>query len=309
MTVHNILTHPRVKLLLALSRTPHLIVDLATPAMAALLCLGRFPSPAVVFLGLVTVFAGYTAVYALNDLVDYRTDREKVRVGGYSDGEEFLDGVLVRHPLAKGVLTLPEGILWAAGWALVAMVGAWLLNPVCFYIFLAGGVLESIYCLLWRVTPLRAVINGIVKSLGAVAAVFAVDPQPSVLFLALLLGLIFFWEIGGQNIPNDWTDIEEDRRFKAKTIPVKLGLERAALLALACLVAAFLLTFVLMWVSPLAFGAIHLLAVAGLGVWLLLLPVLRLVEENDRSKAMDLFNKASHYPLSLLVVVIVRVIG
>ena len=308
MTVNRIFTHPRLKLLLALSRTPHLLIDLATPAMAALLCLGRFPSPAVVLLGLITVYAGYTAVYALNDLVDYRTDREKVRVGGYNDGEDFLDGVLVRHPLAKGVLTLPEGILWAAGWAVVAMVGAWLLNPICFYIFLAGGVLEVVYCRLWRVTPLRAVVNGVVKSLGAVAAVFAVDPHPSPIFLGVLLGLVFFWEIGGQNIPNDWTDIEEDRHFKAKTIPVKLGLARAALMSQACLVAAYLLTFLLIWISPLTFGAIHLLAVAGLGLWLLLLPVLRLVEQNDRRKAMDLFNKASHYPLSLLAVVMVRIL-
>ena len=308
MTFNSILTNPRLKLLLALSRTPHLIIDLATPALAALLCLGHVPSPVVVFLGLITVYAGYTAVYALNDLVDYRTDLEKVRAGGYSDGEDFLDGVLVRHPLAKGVLTLPEGILWAAGWSVVAMLGAWLLNPICFYIFLAGGVLEAIYCLLWRVTPLRAVINGIVKSLGAVAAVFAVDPHPSVLFLVFLLGLIFFWEIGGQNIPNDWTDIEEDRRFKAKTIPVKLGLVRAALLSQACLVAAYLLTFMLVWISPMIFGAIPLLAVAGLGVWLLLLPVLRLVGENDRRNAMDLFNKASHYPLSLLIVVMATLV-
>ena len=263
MTVNSILTHPRLKLLLALSRTPHLIIDLATPALAALLCLGHLPSPAVVWLGLITVFAGYAAVYALNDLVDYRTDREKVRVGGYSDGEDFLDGVLVRHPLAKGMLALPEGILWSVGWALVAMAGAWMLNPICFYIFVAGGVLEAIYCLLWRVTPIRAVINGVVKSLGAVAAVFAVDSHPSLFFLLFLISLIFFWEIGGQNIPNDWTDIEEDRHFKAKTIPVILGLRRAALLALACLVAAFLLTFVLMWISPMTFGAIHLLAVAA----------------------------------------------
>jgi 4-hydroxybenzoate polyprenyltransferase len=131
-------------------------------------------------LGLITVFAGYTAVYALNDLVDYRADREKIRAGEYAGGEEYLDldSLLMRHPLARGVLTLPEGILWAGGWALVAMIGAWLLNPVCFYIFLAGGLLEAVYCLLWRVTPLRALINGIVKSLGAVAAVYAVNPQP-----------------------------------------------------------------------------------------------------------------------------------
>ena len=308
MTIDAILTHPRLKLFLALSRTPHGIIDIATPALAALLCLGHFPSSVTTVLGLITVFAGYTAVYALNDLVDYRTDMEKVRAGGYGDGEDFLDGVLVRHPLAKGVLTLPEGIMWAGGWALVAMIGAWLLNPVCFYIFLAGGLLEAVYCLLWRVTPLRALINGIVKSLGAVAAVYAVNPQPSILFIIVLFGWIFFWEIGGQNIPNDWTDIEEDRRFKARTIPVQLGLARAGLLALTCLVAAFLLTFLLVWVSPLTFGFIHLLALAGSGVWLLLLPVLRLVEGNDRRQAMDLFNKASHFPLSVFVVVFFRLV-
>jgi 4-hydroxybenzoate polyprenyltransferase len=308
MTPNAFLTHPRLQLLLALSRTPHGIIDIASPALAALLCLGRFPSLGITLLGLVTVFAGYTAVYALNDLVDYRTDRRKVRAGGYGDGEDYLDGVLVRHPLAKGVLTLPEGILWAGGWALAAMAGAWLLNPVCFYIFLAGGLLEAIYCLLWQVTPLRALINGIVKSLGAVAAVYAVNPQPSILFISVLFCCIFFWEIGGQNIPNDWTDIAEDRRFKAKTIPVKLGLARAGMLALACLVAAFFLTFLLVWVSPLTFGFIHLLALAGLGLWLLLLPALRLVDTHERLRAMDLFNKASYYPFSLLAVVLVRLL-
>jgi 4-hydroxybenzoate polyprenyltransferase len=179
---------------------------------------------------------------------------------------------------------------------------------VCFYIFLAGGLLEAVYCLLWRVTPLRALINGIVKSMGAVAAVYAVNPQPSVIFIAVLFGWIFFWEIGGQNIPNDWTDIEADRRFKARTIPVQLGLARAGLLALGCLVAAFFFTFLLAWVSPLTFGVLHLLVLAGLGVWLLLLPALRLVEANDRPLAMDLFNKASHFPLSVFGVVLVRLL-
>ncbi len=308
MTFNAILSHPRLKLFLALSRTPHGIIDIATPALAALLCLGRFPSLSIILLGLVTGFAGYTAVYALNDLVDYHTDRQKVSAGGYGDGEGYLDGVLVRHPLAKGVLSLPEGILWTGGWALVAMVGAWLLNPICFYIFLAGGLLEAIYCLLLRVTPLRALINGIVKTLGAAAAVYAVNPQPPVLFLIVLFGWIFFWEIGGQNIPNDWTDIEEDRRFRAQTIPVKLGLARAGMLALACLVAAFFFTFLLVWISPLTFNFVHLLALAGSGVWLLLLPALRLVEANHRQQAMALFNRASYFPLSVLVVVVVRLV-
>lgn len=304
-----ILAHPRLKLFLALSRTPHGVIDIATPALAALLGLGGFPALGTTILGLITVFAGYTAVYALNDLVDYRTDRAKVDAGGYADGETYLDGVLTRHPLAKGVLSVGEGLLWTIGWALVAMVGAWLLNPVCFFIFLVGGALEAIYCLLLRVTPLRAVLNGIVKALGAVAAVYAVDPQPSILFLLVLVAWIFLWEIGGQNIPNDWTDIEEDRRFSAKTIPVRLGLTRAALLALGCLTTAFLLTFVLIGVSPLTLGAPHQVILVGLGAWLLLLPALQLVEGSDRRQAMNLFNRASHFPLSVLGVVLIRLIA
>jgi 4-hydroxybenzoate polyprenyltransferase len=299
---------PRLKLFFALSRTPHGVIDMATPALAALLCLGHFPPAGTIVLGLVTAFAGYTAVYALNDLVDYRMDRQKVHLGAYADGENFLDGVLVRHPLAKGALTLHEAVLWTGGWALVAMVGAWLLNPICLFIFLAGGLLEALYCLLWRVTPLRALINGIVKSLGAVAAVYAVNPQPSMMFLIVLFSWIVCWEIGGQNIPNDWTDIQDDRRFKAKTIPVQLGMARSGLLALACLVAAFFLTFLLVWVSALSFGIVHLLALVGLGLGLLLWPALRLVEANGRPQAMDLFNKASLFPLSLFGVVLVRLL-
>ena len=69
----------RLKLFLALSRTPHGILDMATPALAALLWLGGFPSAGVIALGLLTAFAGYTAVYALNDLVDYRVDKEEAR--------------------------------------------------------------------------------------------------------------------------------------------------------------------------------------------------------------------------------------
>ena len=49
----------------------------APPPLAPLLWLGYFPSPYIVIIGLVTTFAGYTAVYALNDIVDYKVDKEK----------------------------------------------------------------------------------------------------------------------------------------------------------------------------------------------------------------------------------------
>ena len=296
----------RLKLYLALSRTPHGIIDMAAPALAALLCLGHFPPIQVTLVGIVTVFAGYTAVYALNDLVDLRTDRQKVDIGGYSDGENYLDGVMMRHPMAKGALSFKAGLAWAVGWAIIALAGAYWLNPVCLYIFLAGCLLEGLYCKLWRVTPLRALVNGAVKTLGSVAAVFAVDPSPSPLFLIALFAWMFAWEIGGQNIPNDWTDIEEDRHFKAQTIPLRLGLHKATLVIVACLTAALFLNIVLLWVSPLTFGILPMIVVVAVNVLLLLHPALLLVERQQRELAMALFNKASYYPLAMLGIVLVR---
>ena len=67
----------RLKLFWALSRTPHGLLDMCTPCFAALLWLGALPPVDVVLIGLVTTFAGYTAVYAWNDVVDFRVDREK----------------------------------------------------------------------------------------------------------------------------------------------------------------------------------------------------------------------------------------
>lgn len=296
----------RLKLYLALSRTPHGIIDMAAPALAALLCLGQFPPIQVTLVGIITVFAGYTAVYALNDLVDLRTDRQKVDIGGYSDGENYLDGVMMRHPMAKGALSFKAGLAWAVGWAVLALAGAYWLNPVCLYIFLAGCLLEGLYCKLWQVTPLRALINGAVKTLGSVAAVFAVDPSPSPLFLIVLFAWMFAWEIGGQNIPNDWTDIEEDRHFKAQTIPVRLGLQKATLVIVACLTAALFLNIVLLWVSPLTFGILPMIVVVAVNVLLLLHPAQLLAERQQRELAMALFNKASYYPLAMLGIVLVR---
>jgi 4-hydroxybenzoate polyprenyltransferase len=62
----------RIKLFWALSRTPHGLLDMSTPALGALLWLGAFPPLDIIILGIFTVIAGYTAVYAWNDVIDYR---------------------------------------------------------------------------------------------------------------------------------------------------------------------------------------------------------------------------------------------
>ncbi len=298
----------KLKLFMALSRTPHGLLDMATPCFAALLWIGEFPSLRIILIGLITVFAGYTAVYALNDLVDYRIDQEKITKGNYCNPDDYLDAMMVRHPLAQGCLSFKQGLVWALFWSTIAGIGAYLLNPVCVLIFLAGCCLETVYCIMWRITPLRAVISGAVKTSGPIAGIFAVDPTPSPVFVMVLFLALFFWEIGGQNIPADWTDLESDRRLKAQTIPVRFGTQRSAEFLLSCLIFALVLMAISFQLSKSGFEMVAPTISLILGIYLLLIPAIRLYQSNSRSDAMALFNKSSYYPLALLAAVLISFI-
>jgi 4-hydroxybenzoate polyprenyltransferase len=294
----------RLKLFLALSRTPHGLLDLATPLLAALLWLGRLPPVDVTALGILGAFAGYTAVYALNDIVDYRTDMEKINKSGFHRDVAYLDAAFVRHPLARGLLSLPEAVAWAGGWGLVSMVAAYLLNPVCAFILIGGCILEAIYCLLLRVSQLRALVSGVVKTLGGLAAVFAVDHSPEPSFLSLLFLWLFFWEIGGQNVPADWHDIEEDAALAARTVPVVYGPRGASIIVLATLTLSVILSGFFLGHSPKVLELPFLVVALAAGCFFLLWPAVRLFRTRDRKEAAVLFNRASYYPLGLLMLVV-----
>jgi len=293
----------RLKLFLALSRTPHGLLDLATPVVAAIFWLGGLPSGPVMALGVVAAFAGYTAVYALNDLVDYRSDREKLRRSDPERQAGYLDAALVRHPLAQGLLTITEALAWTGFWTLISLVAAWHLNPVCALILVAVCVLEGIYCLLLRVSQLRALISGMVKTLGGLAAVFAVDPHPELGLLLLLFLWLFFWEIGGQNVPADWYDLKEDTALGARTIPVYYGVKGASTIALICLVVSVVIGGIFLGLAPLTPRWLTMPGALIAGFGLLLRPGWCLYQKRRREEASALFNRASYYPLSLLVIV------
>lgn len=279
---------------------------MTTPGLAALLWLGTFPPLKVVVVGLLTVFAGYSAVYALNDLIDYRSDKKKMEEGLFQDTDDYLDGAMVRHPVAQGLLKFREGLGWTLGWALVAVVGAFILNPACVIIFIGGCLLEAVYCLMWRLSWTRTIVSGGVKTSGAIAAVYAVDPEPSFGLLLILFLWLFFWEIGGQNIPNDWEDLERDKHLRAKTVPVRFGPEISSLLVMGCLTTTLIMNAVLLWTTPFPGQWPSVMIIFVVGIYLLILPAYQLYQTKDRQKAINLFNKASYYPPVLFLVVAIR---
>ncbi|MEI7494183.1 MAG: UbiA family prenyltransferase [Alphaproteobacteria bacterium] len=283
----------------ALSRIKHGMLDIAMPALAILLQ-GIFPPVHILILTLFTGICGYISVYALNDLVGFKEDKQKfsknIEYVGYS-----VETTEYHHPIARGLLSFRSGILWAAAWFLGAIIGSLLLNPIITVILLAGGILEFVYCRLLKVTSYRVLLSGIVKTCGPCAALLATSSSPSKEFFILLFLWVFFWEIGGQNIPADWNDMKEDQQLGAKTIPVCYGPRIAALIIILSLIIAATLCCYLSFVVSSKFGYVHTIGAVCINFYLLIFPAVRLYKSQNGTQAVILFDKASYYPLALLV--------
>jgi 4-hydroxybenzoate polyprenyltransferase len=282
---------------LALSRTSHGILELATPAFCALLWLGGFPNWTVIALSIFTAFAGYTAIYALNDIVGIVMDREKFSGNEINEGYS-VEASELRYPLARNILSLKSGLLWMGSWFILAGIGSYFLNPVIVFILIAAAILEIVYCLLLKVTYLRTFISGLVKASGPIAAVFVVDANPSPASLLLLFLWLLFWEIGGQNVPADWNDTVEDKRVNAKTIPIRFGTEKAGLIVISSLTITVIISTLLPSISPASLGLPYILASLVIGFIFLLQPAFQLKKNKDGRYAARLFDKASYYPMA-----------
>ncbi len=276
-------------------------MDIAAPAFCALLWLGDFPSPAIIALSLFTAFSGYTAIYALNDLIGHAADKEKMRYSlayqGYS-----VESAQARHPVAQGILSYKMAVLWMLFWMIAAIIGAYLLNPIIIIILLAAAGCEIAYCRLLKVTHWRLVLSGIVKAAGPISAIWVVDSSPSPGPVFLLFMWIFFWEIGGQNIPADWNDKREDKKVNAKTIPLLFGDEISGKIVFFSLLFVVVISALFPIISPLRLGWEYLALSVFIGIMLLIKPAYKLCRaDHITDQPARLFNRASYYPLALLL--------
>ena len=293
---------------LALSRTTHGLLDMAGPAFCALLWLGDFPDWWMVALSLLTAFAAYTSIYALNDLLGIKCDKEKFADSGINAGYA-VEASSERHPLARGLLSVRSGLIWAGAWFVLALIGSYVLNPVIVVVLLAAAGLEVVYCLLQNVTYLRTLVSGLVKTSGPIAAVLVVDASPAPGLLLLLAAWVFFWEIGGQNIPSDWNYTAEDQRAGAMTIPICFGLRTAGLVIMAALSLSFVASGFLPAISPAPLGTAYLLISLLFGFVLLLRPGYELVRSREVGRAAHLLDRASYYPLSQFALISVFLVA
>ena len=291
----------KLKVLLGYSRFLQAMLSLSLPAMGAILCAQGFPSLKIIVIGITAAIAGNLSVFSLNDLLDVEVDKK--RFSHLKEDAGFdIDSAFMRHPLAQGYLSKTLAIAWTVSLGVVALILAYILNPLCAVLFLLSVSLEIAYCKMSRISHWKFVVSGFMVAFGAVAGWVAVADTiewiPVSLFLVWMIGL----EIGGRNIVNDWSDVEEDKHLGIKTVPLVCGYRTSGMLTIVFLVIGFVASLT---IAPFAgLDLFYVVCCFAAGLVLLLKPAIDLIKRSTPECALVLFNKASLYPLVMLAIVV-----
>jgi 4-hydroxybenzoate polyprenyltransferase len=305
METGSLVLREKVRGFFGLSRMTHSILDIAHPAIGAVLVLGGFPRPSTAIIGLLAAFAGFTAVFGLNDVMDCGVDCEKMAKDSTSKKCFDIDSVGYRHPIAQGSMAFKSAVAWVVFWGLCALSLAFVLNPVCAALMVAAVGLEMGYCRLLRVTHWKALLSGLMVAVGGLAGVYAVAGAPPLGMVDLFVLWAFAWEVGCRNIPNDWSDLDEDINLRIRTIPVRYGRLVSSWISfvLLCLTVASSLLFPL--VIPVRHPIVYTAGALASGAVLLVIPAVLWVRSQRTESAMYLFNRACFYPLTVFALVAV----
>ena len=214
--------HEKAVLFLDLARGKSALFSVSEPVLGAMLATGTIPSLRVCLLGVLAALAGYLCVYSLNDLLDLRADREEIRVSSpdplaWKPEVPHMDVMTLRHPVAAGALPLWAAIdLGRACWGSIGLAAAYLLRPLCAYLFVGCAALGD--HLLQPAPPAPGSKSSRPRTMvavGGLAGWFAVGEATwgALAFFFLLFG----WETG-RNLTNDLADVMHDRLVGITTL-------------------------------------------------------------------------------------------
>ncbi len=292
----------KLRALLGFSRVMISSFALAQAGLATVLALKGLPSLKIAILGSIACLSGSYALTATNDLFDYEIDRKRLKhlrkVEGFDVGQTF-----IRQPLARGLICFKTAIIWILSLSTISLIFAYLIKPSMVFVALIIGLLVVTYSYMSRLSILKLFLVGALVSLGAAAGWLAVS-DPDYLFLVFVLWM-FFWEVGGRNIPNDFTDIEEDSNLNLKTIPVMLGKRKASQICFSCLLISFFISIFLAILIDI--NQLFVVLVSIMGLLLLLRPAYHLLKNPESNVSLKLFNLACLYPSSILIVLLISI--
>ena len=89
-------------------------------------------------------------------------------------------------------------------------------------------------------------------------------------------------------------------------MPIRFGPEKANVIIFGSIILTIVFSGILVNISNITLNLPFILAFAVVTLYFLLLPTIKLYRAEESSYAIILFNKASYYPLALLVLVAVN---
>ncbi len=143
---------------------------------------------------------------------------------------------------------------------------------------------------------------------GGLAGVWAVTPSPRPGMVILFFAWAFAWEVGGRNIPNDWSDLEEDRHLGIRTVPVRYGRKAASIISFVVVCATALLGLLFPLVVPMPNGWAYAAAALVVSVIFFFVPAIRWLREQSGDSALAFFNMACFYPIAIFAVLTLAVL-
>jgi chlorophyll synthase len=176
-----------------------------------------------------------------------------------------------QRPIPSGRVPGRWGLYIAIAWTLISMLVAAALGPWVFWAAVAGLVLAWIYSApplrlkrngWWGNSAVALSYEGLAWVTGAADMLGGAMPDARILLLALL------YSAGAHGIMtlNDFKSVAGDQRMGIGSLPVRLGVERAA--RLACAVMALpqmvVVALLLYWDRPLFAGVVALFTIAQL---------------------------------------------
>ena len=283
--------------LFASSRPLQAALSIAQPLFAAFLAVGGIPELRLLALLIIGSVAGMFSVFAMNDLLDSPLDKKSMRLQKKNGWD--IDSVVKQHPLGRGEVSHCQQIAWIAFTGLVAAAILYMLSPLALAFYFLAILLEAVYCRLAQVSALKALAAGLLVADGAAIGWFAAGGGWNLSMLSPLCLLFFAWEIGGRNIPNDFSDVLQDRKLGVKTAPAVYGAGFASRLILLFALLAVAGNIVLG--ASASLGIPYLFISTAIGAMLLVLPAIALAKNPAPGEALRYFNKASLYPVFLFL--------
>jgi len=218
----------------------------------------------------VAMVAARSAAMGFNRLADHGLDARNPRTAS--------------RELPRGVLSRGEVWLFVAVSAAVFVLAAAMLNPLCLALSPVALAIVLGYSYTKRFTALSQLVLGLSLAVAPVGAWLAVRGRFDAAPLALAVAVVL-WVAGFDTI-YACQDAEFDRREGLHSIPARLGVARALLVARALhvgAIAALLALYALVPLHPLYLGGVA--AVAALLAW-----EHTLVRPDDLSQVMRAFN-------------------